>query len=144
MRVCVYPSLVRISFTFCRRSPCIRISPSRADPPTPHLVFNSLANSFKSSSEPMNPVMSVAVEFDAQRLFFGGQSFLLFCIIGLVVKVGVGGVDDIQALFPVVVFAHVQIVICREIYWKKVNSFLKFSTEYALCQKKYYFCGSEK
>ena len=70
--------------------------------------------------------------------------FLLFRIIGLVVKVGVGGVDDIQALFPVVVFAHVQIVICREIYWKKVNSFLKFSTEYALCQKKYYFCGSEK
>ena len=134
MRVCVYPSLVRISFTFCRRSPCIRISPSRADPPTPHLVFNSLANSFKSSSEPMNPVMSVAVLPLRWRL---SSSMRNDCF-------SAGKVDDIQALFPVVVFAHVQIVICREIYWKKVNSFLKFSTEYALCQKKYYFCGSEK
>ena len=41
------------------KSPCTIISPSLADPPTPHLLFSSLPSSFKSFSVPINPVINV-------------------------------------------------------------------------------------
>ena len=47
--------------TRCLNSPWIRISPSFTEPPTPHLLFNNLPNSFRSFSVPMNPLINVTV-----------------------------------------------------------------------------------
>ena len=48
--VFVYPSFINRSITFCLKSPCTMISPSLAEPPTPHLLFSIFPSSFWSFS----------------------------------------------------------------------------------------------
>ena len=65
--VLAYPSLISSSMILVLKSPCTIISPSLADPPTPHLLFSSLPSSFKSFSVPINPVINP----DASTSFLG-------------------------------------------------------------------------
>lgn len=58
---------------------CTIISPSLAEPPTPHLLLSSLPNSFKSFSVPINPVINVTTlphRFFCQWKLAG---FVCFC-----------------------------------------------------------------
>lgn len=81
------------SYTFCFRvsffneqlydlvlkSPCTIISPSLADPPTPHLLFSSLPSSFKSFSVPINPVINVTTLPPRFFLSMETRRLCLFC-----------------------------------------------------------------
>ena len=60
-KLLAYPSAFNISTTRARRSPWITISPSLAEPPTPHLFFRIRASSFKSSWLPTKPFTNVTV-----------------------------------------------------------------------------------
>ena len=59
------------------KSPCTIISPSLADPPTPHLLFSSLPCSFKSFSVPINPVINVTT---LPPRFFLSMETRRFCL----------------------------------------------------------------
>ena len=51
----------RISNTLARRSPWMIISPSFAEPPTPHFTFKSFPKAVRSSEVPRNPVIKVTI-----------------------------------------------------------------------------------
>ena len=57
--VFVYPSFINRSITFCLKSPCTMISPSLAEPPTPHFTFKNFPSASKSPVVPRKPVTNV-------------------------------------------------------------------------------------
>ena len=77
-RVWVYPSAFSRSIIRCLKSPCISISPSFTEPPTPHFVFSSRPSSFRSSSLPMKPFITVTVL--PPRPFFSIETRSFCCL----------------------------------------------------------------
>ena len=50
------------------KSPCTIISPSLAEPPTPHLLFSNLPSSFKSLFVPTNPDFGYEMDNDEEQV----------------------------------------------------------------------------
>ena len=130
--VFVYPSFYQqVYHTFCLKSPCTMISPSLAEPPTPHLLFSIFPSSFWSFSVPTNPVMSVttllATVFLSRRnpkvLFILVQRHLFLIVIHVIVEIRICRVDHVQSIFPIIIFSYTSafIVPKSNILWELCN-----------------------